>query len=98
MDKENADPVVGQKRGKTTTALSFPARKKVYVPDDILPLDKGFFWLVFSCKTDPVVRYGKHFGRTICAVTDISTLITNGLNRMDEDELDTAAIEGLSAE
>ncbi|KAF7967745.1 hypothetical protein HWV62_33274 [Athelia sp. TMB] len=79
MDKENANPVVGQKRGKTTTALSFPARKKV-------------------CKTDPVVRYGKHFGRTICAVTDISTLITNGLNRMDEGELDAAAIEGLSAE
>lgn len=31
---------------------------------------------------DPIVRYGKHFGRTISAVTDIAALITNGLNCM----------------
>lgn len=39
---------------------------------------------------DPIVSYGKHFGRTISAVTDVNVLLTNGLDRM--------SAEGLSPE
>lgn len=48
-------------------------------------------------RTDPVVRYGKHFGRTMSAVTDIMVLITNGLNVLGEvaegASLDTYTVE-----
>jgi hypothetical protein len=37
-----------------------------------------------SCTSDPLVHHGRHFGRTIHALTNIKALITNGLLRMDE--------------
>lgn len=53
---------------------------------------------IFSAQMDPIVGYGKHFGRTVSAMTDISALITNGLNRMVDMEGGTTVIEELPVE
>lgn len=65
-----------------------------------LPLSLLFFSLKShpSTQTDPIVRYGKHFGRTISAVTDILILITNGLDRLADVEEQSTVIEDLPAE
>jgi hypothetical protein len=34
------------------------------------------------CTSDPLVHHGRHFGRTVHAMTKIQALITNGLLRM----------------
>jgi len=37
-----------------------------------------------SCHSDPLVSHGRHFGRTIHALCNIQTLLTNGLLRLGE--------------
>jgi hypothetical protein len=37
-----------------------------------------------SCYSDPLVSHGRHFGRTIHALCNIQTLLTNGLLRLGE--------------
>lgn len=48
----------------------------------------------FSIISDPLVHYGRHFGRTIFAFANVRTLITNGLNNLGDEDLD---LEELSA-
>jgi hypothetical protein len=37
-----------------------------------------------SCVSDPLVHHGRHFGRTVHAMTNVQALITNGIARMRE--------------
>jgi hypothetical protein len=37
-----------------------------------------------SCASDPLVHYGRHFGRTVHALCSVKSLITNGLLRVGE--------------
>jgi len=37
-----------------------------------------------STATDPLVSYGRHFGRTIHALANVKVLITNGILRLGE--------------
>lgn len=37
-----------------------------------------------SSGTDPLVHYGRHFGRTVHALCTVSVLINNGILRMGE--------------
>jgi hypothetical protein len=37
-----------------------------------------------SCVLDPLVHHGRHFGRTLHAMSNIQVLITNGVLRMGE--------------
>jgi hypothetical protein len=37
-----------------------------------------------SCHSDPLVSHGRHFGRTIHALCNIQSLLTNGLLRLGE--------------
>jgi hypothetical protein len=39
---------------------------------------------LLSCQTDPLVHYGRHFGRTVHALCNVSALLTNGLLRLGE--------------
>ena len=39
---------------------------------------------VDSCISDPLVHHGHYFGRTLHAMTNIQTLLTNGILRMGE--------------
>jgi hypothetical protein len=39
---------------------------------------------VFSCASDPLVHHGRHFGRTLHAMTNVQILLTNGILRMGE--------------
>lgn len=40
--------------------------------------------VLFSCLSDPLVSYGRYFGRTVHALCNVQTLLTNGLLRMSE--------------
>jgi len=48
--------------------------------------------LIHSCHSDPLVSHGRHFGRTIHALCNVYTILTNGLLRLGElaDEPDEA--------
>ena len=37
-----------------------------------------------SCVSDPLVHHGRHFGRTLHAMTNVQVLLTNGILRMGE--------------
>jgi len=37
-----------------------------------------------ACRSDPLVSYGRHFGRTVHALCNVQTLVTNGLLRLGE--------------
>jgi hypothetical protein len=47
-------------------------------------LPKLFITLLGSCLSDPLVSYGRHFGRTVHALANVQALVTNGLLRMGE--------------
>jgi hypothetical protein len=36
------------------------------------------------CGTDPLVHHGRHFGRTVHALCNVSSLLSNGVLRMGE--------------
>jgi hypothetical protein len=37
-----------------------------------------------SCISDPLIGYGRHFGRTVHALCSIQSLLTNGILRLGE--------------
>jgi len=37
-----------------------------------------------SCGTDPLIHYGRHFGRTVHALCTVSSILNNGILRMGE--------------
>ena len=41
--------------------------------------------LPLSCASDPLVRYGRHFGRPVHAMCSIQALLTNGMPHMGEE-------------
>jgi hypothetical protein len=41
-------------------------------------------WVLHSCVSDPLVHHGRHFGRTLHAMTNVQVLLTNGILRMGE--------------
>jgi hypothetical protein len=40
--------------------------------------------LIPSCHSDPLVSQGRHFGRTVHALCNVRTILTNGLLRLGE--------------
>jgi hypothetical protein len=45
------------------------------------------FYSHLSCirhSSDPLVHHGRHFGRTVYAMCNVRSLITNGLLRLEE--------------
>jgi hypothetical protein len=47
----------------------------------IIPL---MLTLSYSCVSDPLVHHGRHFGRTLHAMSNVQVLLTNGILRMGE--------------
>jgi hypothetical protein len=86
------DTIVGEKRQQG--ALQLGARKKPYAA-----IVNGYNTLTeisSSRATDPLVHYGRHFGRTVHALCTVSVLLNNGLIRMRE--LAEKADDGLTHE
>ena len=48
--------------------------------------------------SDPLVHHGRHFGRTVHAMCSVQALITNGILRIGQDELEEVSDESLTAE
>ena len=55
-------------------------------PETFHPLSQSdsLLWTTCSCGTDPLVHYGRHFGRTVHALCTVNALIKNGILRMGE--------------
>jgi hypothetical protein len=65
-------------------ALVQGPRKKPYVYNPHTSLFFPIHIHFYSCLTDPLVSYGRHFNRTVHALSNIQVLITNGLLRAGE--------------
>lgn len=81
-DENSPPPAPSYGRRKRDSALHMGPRKKPYV----FPSTK-YYALPFghdSCLSDPLIHYGRHFGRTLHALCNIRSLITNGVLRMIE--------------
>jgi hypothetical protein len=65
-------------------ALVQGPRKKPYVLSASVPGPYPKLFDPYSCMSDPLVSYGRHFGRTIHALCNVRILVTNGLLRMSE--------------
>jgi|ERR1700722_5539288 len=71
---------------ETITALQLGPRKKPYRPSlTFRSLLYKKFSLTFSRTNDPLVHYGRHFGRVVHAMCNVQALITNGLLLMSDD-------------
>ncbi|KAG1849815.1 hypothetical protein C8R48DRAFT_613879 [Suillus tomentosus] len=51
---------------------------------------------LFSLKSDPLVSHGRHFGRTVFALCNYPSLLTNGILRLEQ--LEDATLEDFCAE
>jgi hypothetical protein len=77
----------------STTALKLGPRKKRYVCNHILvnafsdapSVRHGSGATQSSRTSDPLVHYGRHFGRTVHAMCNVQALVTNGILRMGDD-------------
>ncbi len=45
----------------------------------ICSADEVILTLKISCTTDPLVHHGRHFGRTVHALCNVTALLNNGL-------------------
>jgi hypothetical protein len=48
--------------------------------------------------SDPLVHHGHHFGRTVYAMCNVRSLITNGLRRLEESDGGEISEESLTSE
>lgn len=83
MSEENTTPV-GLGCRQRDDALQMGPRKKASVA---VQLEECILNLPSSsnrCLQDPLVSYGRHFGRTVFALCNVRSLITNGMLRLDE--------------
>ena len=81
-DPSNANATAGQKR---KGALQLGPRKKLYVTCETLTMYTSLTCtLDISSTADPLVHYGRHFGRTVHALCTVSALLNNGILRMGE--------------
>jgi hypothetical protein len=87
MSREST-PVLGRRsRDPLDDALKLGVRKKPYVHANfLLSLTAG----ICRCRTltDPLVHYGRHFGRVVYAFCNVKILLTNGLERLAQDHED----------
>lgn len=77
-------PMNGRRRLRDDV-LQLGPRKKAYVHYiSSIPPSSSVFLLFFRCIANPLIHFGRHFGRTIHALCNVSALITNGLLRLSE--------------
>lgn len=62
-----------------------PSQKTASCHDnEIIDTYELTFW--FSHATDPLLHYGRHFGRTVHALCTVSSILTNGVLRITDDD------------
>jgi hypothetical protein len=64
-------------------ALQLGPRKKPYVSSSGINTEV-LIMINYRRLSDPLVHYGRHFGRTVHALCSVKALITNGLLRIGE--------------
>ena len=90
MPDENDPAASGISSRHRDGALHLGPRKKVCVLFAFLAT--FFFTSLARCISDPLIGHGRHFCRTVHALCNIKTLLTNGILRIGEqaDEPDEA--------
>ena len=82
--------VIGRRiRDPRDDALQRGPRKKPYV---FLLFLVPLLHVFARMATDPLVHYGRHFGRVSYAFCNVKTLLTNGLERLANDGDDVGAL------
>lgn len=66
-------PPHGSSKEKVRRVCQFLFLRRLLITDDI-----------YSSTADPLVSYGRHFGRTVHALANVKSLITNGILRLGE--------------
>ena len=82
FNDENQQPSNATGRRPRENALQLGPRKKPCV----LKFDLEVILIAWQarCTSDPLMHYGRHFGRTVHALCSVNALITNGLLRDGE--------------
>jgi hypothetical protein len=75
----DSDVAAGHQRAR---ALQLGPKKRPYVRPPIQL--KLHMPTICRRHTDPLVHHGRHFGRTVHSLCNVSALITNGLLRLGE--------------
>lgn len=95
VQDENVSPHPNSaKRRERDSALQAGPRKKPYV--QVTDTFSLFINLFNSCLSDPLIHHGRHFGRTLHALCNINSLLTNGVLRtieLDEVSEDSFTVE-----
>lgn len=92
---ENSSPrPTSTNHRKRDSALHAGPRKKPYV--HAIVMFSPFTNISNSCLSDPLIHHGRHFGRTLHALCNIHSLLTNGILRTIE--LDEVSEDSLTVE
>jgi hypothetical protein len=83
MPVENTQEAHTQSSRQRDDALQLGPRKKMYVSFTTFAMP-AILLCFTSCVSDPLVGYGRHFGRTVHALCNVQSLLTNGILRLGE--------------
>jgi hypothetical protein len=89
------DPTSSIPSKRATSALQMGPRKKAYVASNVR---ENFCKLILSpsSSSDPLISHGRHFGRTVFALCNYPSLLTNGILRLEQ--MEETPLEDFSAE
>lgn len=76
--------ILNGRRRLRDDVLQLGPRKKAYVHHLPIPPTSSTLPSFSRCIANPLIHFGRHFGRTIHALCNVSALITNGLLRLGE--------------
>jgi hypothetical protein len=89
------DTTSGIPSKRATSALQMGPHKKVWV---VPTVEDRFNTLILppSSSSDPLISHGRHFGRTVFALCNYPSLLTNGVLRLEQ--MEETPLEHFSAE
>jgi hypothetical protein len=82
-DQNQSLPIIG--RRSRENALQVGARKRMCVLT-YFPIPPNPSSPMISRTVDPLVHHGRHFGRTVHAMTNVKALLANGIQRLKEQD------------
>jgi len=84
MPDENSTPARATGTRHRDDALQLGPRKKARVSSVLLDSPFALQKFLASCISDPLIGHGRHFGRTVHALCNVGSLLTNGILRLGE--------------
>ena len=97
MADENAQP---SSSSNGNNPLRLGNRKKPWLASIVFDILSDFYSCLSDIRhsSDPLVHHGRHFGRTVYAMCNVRSLVTNSLLRLEELDGDEISEESLASE